>query len=86
MILKIALIALVTLIIQGCSGKPYPVDRPFEVVVTEKCKPPRPIGCDLSFQDTYTKKIDQMDFCIRELFGIVNFCSSGENIESKTPD
>lgn len=81
-ILKISLIVLGVLIIQGCSNKEPTItykDRVVEKVVTKNCKIPTIMLCNIPKEDSYTNIIDNMDLCIQELIGIINICKKVEN-------
>lgn len=86
MILRLSLMILGILIIQGCSTKqPLYVDRPKEVIKVKGCEVPTILFCSIR-DGTYTDIIDDMDKCITELFIVINKCSLEKEIESKAPD
>lgn len=74
-ILKLLLIALGVLIIQGCSNKePNYIDRPVEVYITQGCEIPEIYNCNISNEISYNEIITQMDMCINELVYVINLC------------
>ena len=74
-ILKLLLITLGVLTIQGCSNKePIYIDRPVEVYITQGCDIPDVYNCNISNEISYNEIISQMDRCINELVYVINLC------------
>ena len=75
--LKLLLITLGVLIIQGCSNKePNYVDRPVDVYITQGCEIPDIYNCDISNEISYNEIVTQMDRCINELVYVINLCKA----------
>ena len=75
MILRLSLMILGILIIQGCSNKePIYIDRPVEVYITQGCEIPDIYNCDISNEISYNEIVTQMDRCINELVYVINLC------------
>ena len=73
--LKLLLITLGVLIIQGCSNKePNYVDRPVEVYITQGCEVPDIHNCSISNEISYNDIVVQMDRCITALVYVINLC------------
>ena len=73
--LKLLLITLGVLIIQGRSNKePNYVDRPVDVYITQGCEIPDIYNCDISNEISYNEIVTQMDRCINELVYVINLC------------
>ena len=77
--LKLGLMLLGAMIIQGCSSKEFVyADRPIEVIKTKGCVIPPITNCSIQ-GTTDTGVIDELEMCIHELFIVINKCKAEVN-------